>query len=162
MPFIIMERKQNTIKALLKKRFDVFYYFYSLLGRKIITLLALTFMMAMLDSLGITMFVPLLKVADGTRNMVGGTHEKFMAIMQRAFDYLHLDLSLLNMLFLIVLIFVLKAVFVYGAKRYQVITMQEIVRNIRTKLSRGLRDLSYKEFVQTDVGQLQNTLTGES
>src|SRR5699024_1454493 len=102
------------------------------------------------------------KVADGTRNMVGGTHEKFMAIMQRAFDYLHLDLSLLNMLFLIVLIFVLKAVFVYGAKRYQVITMQEIVRNIRTKLSRGLRDLSYKEFVQTDVGQLQNTLTGES
>src|SRR5690625_6249894 len=66
------------------------------------------------------------------------------------------------MLLLITLIFLAKALFVYYTLKYQVNALQHIAKSIRIKLSLGLKDLNYKEFVSADVGRIQNSLTGEA
>ncbi|WP_140937947.1 ABC transporter ATP-binding protein [Sphingobacterium lumbrici] len=156
-----MKEKWKNTKSFFADKFKTLYYFYKYLGNKIFILLFFNFLMVLMDGLGLTMFVPLLQIADGANNATGG-NEKLINGVQQAFDFIGAELNVLNMLILIVTIFVLKALFVYFTLKYQAIALQSIAKAIRANLSYGVRDLSYKEFVHTDVGRLQNSLTGES
>lgn len=77
-------------------------------------------------------------------------------------SFLGLPLNLVVVLVLIALLFILKASFVYFTLSYQNIVLQTFIRKIRIDNSIGLSEMNYKEFVSSDVGRLQNTLTGEA
>lgn len=117
--------------------------------------------MVLLDSVGLTMFVPLLQVADGNESF-GAENGKLIEVVESFFGIFHLSVTVINMLILIALIFSLKALFVYYVQKYTVVTMQVMSQKIRTNLTYGLKNLSYREFVMADIGRLQNSLTGEA
>lgn len=118
--------------------------------------------MVLLDGIGITLFVPLLQITDGNAHKLEGGNKKLYEGVEMVFDFLHLEINVINMLLLITIIFLAKALFVFYTLKYQVNALQFINRNIRTNLSLGLKDLSYKEFVNTDIGRIHNSMTGEA
>lgn len=108
------------------------------------------------------MFVPLLQITDGNKHELEGGNKRLYDGLESVFNFFHLEINVVNMLLLIVVIFLAKAFFVYFTMKYQVNALQHIAKTIRIKLSLGLRDLSYKEFVTSDIGRIQNSLTGEA
>ena len=151
----------NKLKLFIAKKFDTLYYFYKYIGNNIFLLLLFNFLYVLMDGLGLTMFIPLLQIADGNTNM-DGANGKLIEYTQLMFDFLHLSMNVVSMLLLIILLFVLKAVFTYFTMAYQVINLEAFVKKIRIANTVGLSSLQYSEFVSTDIGRLQNTLTGEA
>lgn len=151
------------MKSFLKGKFNTLYFFYQYLGFRMFILLGFSFLMVLLDSIGLTMFIPLLQIADGKE--ISGTSDntsKIIGIVKSFFTFFHLNTNIVTMLLSIVLLFILKGFFYYYATKYLGINQQIFSRKIRTLLSVGVRDLMYKEFVRTDIGKMQNSLTGES
>ncbi len=147
------------IKQFLKKRFSTLYFFYVYLGYRLFLIVLFSTLMVLMDSLGIAMFIPLLQLADGATSAVDGG--KITSFVRSFFGSLHIDITLYNMLAFIVLIFVSKGFFVFLGTKYLSISQQWFSKQLRTKLANGLRDLSYKEFIQMDIGRLQNSLISE-
>lgn len=157
-----MNQLINRLKDTLAARFSTLFYFYRFLRLRMFLLLLFNFIMVLLDGIGITMFVPLLQITDGNSHELDGGNKKLYVAVENIFNFLHLDINVVNMLLLIGVIFIAKAFFVYYTLKYQVNALQFIAKSIRVKLSLGLKDLSYKEFVSADIGRIQNSLTGEA
>lgn len=155
-----MENTSFEIKAYLAKQFNTLYYFYRYIGYKIFILLVFSFLSVLADGLGITMFIPLLQIADGKSSVA--VDNQLYNVLNAFVSFLGLPLNLVVVLVLIALLFILKASFVYFTLSYQNIVLQTFIRKIRIDNSIGLSELNYKEFVSSDVGRLQNTLTGEA
>src|SRR5690606_41469824 len=77
------------------------------------------------------------------------------------FNTLQLDFTVVQVMLIIVGLFILKGIFFFYTTKYVGVTKIIFSKVLRQRLGLGLRDLSYKEFVSTDVGRLQNSLTGE-
>lgn len=155
-----MNNTSFEIKAYLAKQFNTLYYFYRYIGYKIFILLVFNFLSVLADGLGITMFIPLLQIADGKSSVA--VDNQLYSVLNAFVSFLGLPLNLVVVLVLIALLFILKASFVYFTLSYQNIVLQTFIRKIRIDNSIGLSELNYKEFVSSDVGRLQNTLTGEA
>lgn len=148
------------MKQFLRKRFSTLYFFYQYLGYRIVLLLVFSFLLVLMDSLGLTMFIPLLQVADqGTAEFMSG--DSSAQFVHDFFSTLHVDVTVVNVLLMIVALFILKGIFFFYTTKYVSVTKIIFSKVLRQRLGLGLRDLSYKEFVSTDVGRLQNSLTGE-
>lgn len=152
-------KKSSRIKSFLAGKLNTLYFFYTYLGNKIFILLVVNFLMVVLDSIGLTLFVPLLHVGEGQGY---DPDEKLMVWVYKIFNFFGAELTVFNMLILIAAIFIIKAVFVYYAVIYNKITIRQMSRDIRIELSEGVKNLSFKEFSVTDVGRLQNSLLGET
>src|SRR5690606_9206971 len=124
-------------------------------------LLFFNFLMVLMDGLGLTMFIPLLQIADGNAN-VDGANAKLIELTTHAFQLIGVPMNVVTMLVFIVILFAAKGIFSYKTLAYQVITLNAFIRKIRAKNSLGLSELNFKDFVSSDVGRLQNTLTGEA
>src|SRR5690606_41157324 len=118
--------------------------------------------MVFMDSVGLTLFIPLLQIADGNMNTVSSDiNDNISLLINTFFGYLGLDVNIPNMLFLIVLLFTLKGIFFYFSSLYNAYAQQQVALKMRTSLADGIKKLSYKEYVMTDVGRLQNTVLAE-
>lgn len=113
-----------------------------------------------MDTFGLTMFVPLLQIADSADNV--GEQSDLVKYVQRFFEFLHIELTVNNILLFIILLFTFKGIFFFYALKYKGILMQIFSKQIRSNLAFGIRDLEYSEFIKMDVGRMQSTLTGES
>lgn len=129
---------------------------------KLFVLLSFNFLMAFLDSVGLLMFIPLLNVADGDQQQYSGTNGRAMNWVIDFFHALDIPLTVYAMLIVIAIIFILKGVAKYYSQYFQALTLENFSRKIRKDLINGLTDLSYKEFVSTDVGKIQNSMTVEA
>ncbi|MDR1682819.1 MAG: ABC transporter ATP-binding protein/permease [Candidatus Symbiothrix sp.] len=153
----------NNIKQFLKEKFETLYFFYQYLGYRMVILLAFGFLMVLMDSIGLAMFVPLLQVAEtGASEQVSESNGKIGYYVQEVFQFLHLPVNIYSMLMLIILLFVLKGVFYYYSGKYTGINQNLFSKGIRSRLADGVRDMAYKDFVSTDIGRLQNSMMGES
>lgn len=150
------------MKTFLKEKFKTLHFFYQYLGYRIFVLLGFSILMVLMDTIGLTMFVPLLQVAEGSANTSGSDEAGMILYVQSFFNTLGMELNVPNMLFFIVLLFVLKGLFFYFVLKYKGILLQSFSKKIRERLTLGIRDMDYKEFVGTDIGKMQNSLTGES
>lgn len=151
----------NKIKIFIVKKFDTLYYFYKYIGNKIFILLVFNFLYVLMDGFGLTMFIPLLQIADGNTN-TEGANGRLIKYTSTLFDFLHLPMNIITMLLLIMLLFGLKALFTYFTMAYQAVNLETFVKKIRIQNTLGLSTLNFSEFVATDIGRLQNTLTGEA
>lgn len=151
------------MKTFLKEKFKTLHFFYQYLGYRIFVLLCFSILMVLMDTIGLTMFVPLLQVAEGSSNTSGADEAEGMILYVKSFfNTLGMELNVSNMLFFIVVLFVLKGLFFYFVLKYKGILLQSFSKEIRARLTLGIRDMDYKEFVGTDIGKMQNSLTGES
>ena len=151
------------MKVYLKKKFSTLYFFYQYFGYKLLFILLFSLLMVLMDSFGMTLFIPLLQVSAASpgTSLAGDAGGRIMTAVQQLFSFLAWPVSLPSMLLLIVLLFALKAVFGYYASKYNAIAQHTVSLKMRSRLAEGIRDLSYQEFVQTDIGRLQNTIIAE-
>ena len=148
------------LKPLIKKSFANFYWFFTYLRYKIFVGIILSILVGLLDGFGLTMFLPLLQMVstDASASAEGMGSFGFVIEFIEAIGF---DLSLGVVLLFMLIFFVLKGMAKYASLVYRVMLQQELIKNIRLKVLHTLNNVNFKYFVTSDVGRIQNTMTGE-
>ena len=147
-------------KTYFSRNFESFAFFYSHLKFKVVIVVLLSIAVGLLDGLGLTMFLPLLQlVSDNQEVSAEGLGN--LGFIVNFFSSLGINLTIVTVLIIMTIFFVLKGFAVFFQSYYQVLVQQFFTRKIRVENIEGLNNLSYQYFMQADIGQIQNTLTGE-
>jgi subfamily B ATP-binding cassette protein MsbA len=148
------------LKTFLKKYFHYFLYFYSHFKSKIFIALGLSIVVGVLDGLGLTMFLPLLKMMDGstTSSTEGMGNLQFLTDGIQA---LGVELNMVSVLIVILLFFIAKGIVKFFESYYKVILLQNFVKKLRFESVDGISEYAYGSFITADSGRIQNTLSGE-
>jgi subfamily B ATP-binding cassette protein MsbA len=150
----------NWIKSIIKKYLSTFVFFYQFLKYRIAIMLFTSFMLALVDGIGLTMFLPLLQSTAGE----GLTAKEDMGQMRVVIDVIenagiHLDLN--NVLLLMAFVFGLKGLIRYLEGYYRVKAKMVFMKTIRHRMVDGLARMRFSHFVNSDAGQIQNTMSVE-
>lgn len=149
-----------ALKSLIKKYFSSFAYFYKYLRHRIFLMLLLSILIGLLDGLGLTMFLPLLQMADGSTS-AGGAGLGNLDFVVNGINALGIELNIKAALLFLFVFFVLKGIVVYIASVYKVKINQFFASTLRINLTTLFTKYSFKAFVTADVGRIQNSFTGE-
>lgn len=122
--------------------------------------MGLSISVGVLDGLGIAMFLPLLQMTDPGASVDPEGLGKLSFLLE-GIEAAGLSLSLFNVLLAMIIFFTLKGIAQYVNNYYDVILRQLFVRSIRLDLSNSLSRMSFKAFVMSDAGRIQNTMSGE-
>ncbi len=112
-----------------------------------------------LDGFGLAMFLPLLQMVDG--KMKRGDEGGNIGFIVEWLNRFGIELTLLKVLLIIVLFFAAKGLVQYTQAVYSATLLQSFIKRIRIRNINNLTGLDYKYFITSDVGRIQNTLTGE-
>lgn len=148
------------IKKIVKKYFESLAYFYSHLRYRVFIVFAMSFFVAVLDGLGLTMFLPLLQMVNDSSSVDPEGLGK-LSFLVEFLNYLGIKLSVLVILLFMGFFFLAKGLVQYFTGIYRVLVQQRFVSGLRIKCIKGLNNLSFKFFVMSDAGRIQNALTGE-
>ncbi len=148
------------LRKLVNRYFQHFGYFYKHLGYRIFVALTLSILVGVLDGFGLAMFFPLLEMI-GNEGVPRGEGMGGMAFILDGFRLLGVPLNIYTILTTIALFFALKGVFKFVEQFYNVITQQYFIKKLRYDSLEQLTNLKYEQFVVSDVGRIQNSLTGE-
>lgn len=150
----------NLLKGLIKKYFSSFAYFYRYLRHRLVVVLLLGLAVGTLDAFGLTMFLPLLQLADGTGEATGEGLGQ-LSFLVDGLGAVGVKLTLLVALVMMAIFFVLKGMATYFSEAYKVKTAQFLLVSVRKKLVDLFTRYPFKEFVSSDVGRIQNAFTTE-
>lgn len=148
------------LKNLIKNTFFNLYWFYTYLRQKIFVGIMLTTLVGLFDGFGLTMFLPLLQMVSTDE----GTSEERMGSFRILIEFIKsvgFDLSLWVVLLFMVLFFFLKGIAKYISLVYRVKLQQELIKSLRLKMLHALNKVNFKFFINSDVGRIQNSMTGE-
>ena len=148
------------MKSKIIGRFQYFKFFRGYLKERVFKIIALNMLVGILDGLGLSMFLPLLHLANGT----GRIKREEAGRIGWLIDWLEnkgLTIDLKGVLFFIAVFFILKGIAYYFKGAYQVITHQYFIKKIRLRGIKAFSELSYAHFTLADTGRIQNTLTTE-
>lgn len=123
-------------------------------------MLFLSVIIALLDGLGLTMFLPLLQMADGNSTAAGEGLGNLDFII-RAISALGIKLNIRTALMMLFVFFLLKGVIVYTASTFKVKISQYFASTLRINLTNLFTRYSFKAFISSDIGRIQNSFTGE-
>lgn len=144
------------------KHLGSFYFFYSHLGYRMFVLLITSIFIGLMDGLGLAMFLPLLEMVDGDLSNTSGESMGSLSFIIEMLAYINIDLTLISVLSVIFFFFCLKGVFTYLRAYLNIAYLQFFISKIRIEHINGLANYRYDDFVQVDVGRIQNTLSGEA
>lgn len=147
------------MKKILKNKFENLAYFYHYLGYKIVIAMAISILVGMLDAFGLSMFLPLLQMVSDSN-----VDAEKMGSLRFIVDFINslgISLTLATALLFMIIFFILKGVVKYLGEMYNVILVQFFIKQIRLNTLNGLNNISFKYFVTSDAGRIQNTMTGE-
>lgn len=150
----------QKLKDLVKKYFKDFTFFYRYLRSKIFIAFILSIAVSFLDGLGLTMFIPLLQVVEDG-GLANPEEMGQLGIFVKAIQALGIPMTLVGVLVMMIVFFALKGIATYMRSIYLVILLQSFNRKIRLNLLTLLNRLDFKRFIMSDVGRIQNTMTGE-
>ena len=145
---------------MLKRNFKYFLFFFKYLKFRFFVLFCLSILTGILDSVGITLILPLLENTD--KVTVGSKVPS--STLQWLYDFMHslgFAMNVPNILYFLLLITVVKAVIVFVHSYFSVIFLQYFTRTLRTQSIDALKEFSFKHFLKHDAGALQNVLSGE-
>lgn len=151
----------NLLKKFIKKYFSSLAFFYSFLRNRILIAFLLSIAVSFLDGLGLSMFFPLLQVVGGENIQVDSAEMGNLSYLIQGIESLGISLNLISVLAVMVIFFLFKGLASYINSIYLVILRQSFVRKLRLNLLKGLNQISFKKFILTDVGRIQNTVTAE-
>jgi subfamily B ATP-binding cassette protein MsbA len=111
-----------------------------------------------LDGIGLTMFLPLIQLADNKSKALSSGNFSFVVDFINKFGF---ELNILTVLSFLLFFFVLKGIALFLSNYYKIVVRQLFISSLRLKLLFLLENLSYKSFVLSNVGKIQNSLTNE-
>ncbi|MBZ9631497.1 ABC transporter ATP-binding protein/permease [Salegentibacter sp. LM13S] len=135
-------------------------YFYSYLRYRVFIIIAFSIFIGVLDGFGLTMFLPLLQMVSDSATVDSSSLGKLRFLID-FFSSVGIPLSLMSILSIMLLFFFGKGIIQYFAGIYNVNVREWFIKKLRVQNIKGLNNLAYKYFVMSDVGRIQNTLTGE-
>ena len=119
-------------------------------------------LVAVLDGIGLTLFIPLLQVTDQSGNTAAASDEMGkMSIVIDAIQGLGIDLTISSVLLLMLFFFCLKGMAKFASGYYTVILKQRFTNSVRLRNMELLAGYDYQSFVGADSGMIQNTFSGE-
>ena len=148
------------IKNIVRKYFRSFTYFYQYLRNRIFVAISLSIMVSILDGFGLAMFLPLLQVVDNSK-AVDASGMGNLGFLVEGIQSSGIELTIGIVLLFMFLFFLMKGVVSYFSKVYIIILQQAFIKKIRLKLLHSLNRMSFKSFVTSDAGRIQNTMSGE-
>lgn len=143
----------------LARYFKSFTYFYTRLGYRIFIAMFLNICVGVLDGFGLAMFLPLLQMVGDNSVDKGGLGN--LNFLWDGMESLGWSPTLSGVLMMMTFFFILKGLAQYIKGIYGVFLKQFFIKTMRINLSNALAKMSYKSFVVTDAGRIQNTITGE-
>lgn len=150
--------KKEYLKIIINKNFKNFAYFYRRLGYRLFVRIALSICVGVLDGLGLAMFLPLLQLTQESSNPESLGNLSFLVT---GIESLGLGINLFTILMIMSLFFILKGIAQYINNMYDVNLRQYFIKTLRIDLSNSLSRMSYKAFVMSDAGKIQNIMSGE-
>jgi ABC-type multidrug transport system fused ATPase/permease subunit len=150
----------NSFKDLVKKYFTSFVFFYRYLRYRVLIAVFFNIVVGVLDGFGLAMFLPLLQMAGGEGSMNAESMGNLSFIVD-AMNGLGVSLTLVSVLMVMILFFSLKGVFTYFTDVYKLIIQQLFIKTIRVNLLNDFNQISFEKYVISDVGRIQNTMSGE-
>ncbi len=150
----------SMLRKLMNRYFQHFVYFVKHLGYRIFIALTLSIVVGLLDGFGLAMFFPLLEMI-GNEGAPKGEGMGGLAFILDGFQLLRVPLNIYTILTTIAFFFILKGVFKFVEQFYNVVTQQYFIKKLRYDSLEQLTNLKYEQFVSSDVGRIQNSLTGE-
>ena len=151
----------NFSKKIFTKYFRHFAFFYSYLGYRSFVLIFFSILVGLLDGFGLAMFIPVFQLAADGGEM---NSSESMGELQFLIEWIQtfgITINLPTVIFIMVILFVLKAGLKYLDGLYKVKLQNQFVRNLRNQLVEGLSTLDYKNFLNLDSGKIQNVLGAE-
>lgn len=143
----------------MKSIFSSVRFFYTYLANSIFVVFFFSFCVAILDGLGLSMFLPLLNmVSDKGSKKVDSP---FFQMLETLYGYINVDINLNVVLITMVIFFVLKGAFFFVYSFYNVKLLELFSSKLRIQTLDAINSISYEEFSITSVGRIQNGLTGE-
>jgi ABC-type transport system involved in cytochrome bd biosynthesis fused ATPase/permease subunit len=133
--------------------FDISLFFYRREGRRFGLLVAFGILLALFDTLGILLFLPLLS----SLNEAASSQD----FISQGLIFLGLKPNPQTVLPLMVLIFSAKAIMRNFIERKRVRYQQQLMREMRVEAVQSVAQMPYQTFVKQDVGALQNILGSE-
>ncbi len=150
----------NSLKNIIKQRFGSFVFFYRYLEYKIFIAIILSISISVLDAFGLSMFLPLLQVVDNNQ-IIDAEGMGNLRFLIHGIEALGIKLTIGFVLFFMVLFFVFKGIAYYFNLVYGVVLQQSFIKEIRLKLVDSLSEMSFKGFIASDAGRIQNIMSGE-
>lgn len=120
----------------------------------------MSILIGFLDGLGLTMFLPLLQMADSSSS-VSGQGLGNLGFLVEGLKNLGIDLNIKSALLMLFVFFSLKGIIVYFTAMYKVRINQYFISTLRINLTNLFTKYSFKAFVTSDIGRIQNSFTGE-
>ena len=117
-------------------------------------------MIGLLDGLGLTMFLPLLQMVNKSAQVDPESLGNLRFVLD-FFQNMGIPMSLVPVLVIMATFFFIKGIITYIGSIYNVHVRENFMRALRIRNIKGLNNLDYKYFVMSDVGRIQNTLSGE-
>jgi ABC-type multidrug transport system fused ATPase/permease subunit len=139
-----------------------FQFFYGIVGNWLYLNIGLSLLVSFLDGVGLTMFIPMLQIINGGKPASdGGKSLGALHYIVDIFSALNIAITIYSVLLLMVVVFLIKAVFTYLNQLAQIELRQRFVIRVRYDLTDNLKNISYSSFLKLDAGRIQNTLSGE-
>jgi len=148
------------LKIFIKRYFKSFVYFYQRLKHRVFVRIGLNISVGVLDGFGLAMFLPLLEIANNAEE-VSTDGLGNLGFLIEGMESIGMSFSLPNVLLIISSFFIFKGLAVYISSIYEVNLKQYFVKNIRTRLTLLMSEMSYTSFVLSDSGRIQNALSAE-
>lgn len=115
----------------------------------------------MLDGFGIAMFLPLLELVANADGQVSGEQMGNLSFLVEGLQAIGISLNLTVVLLSMLFFFTLKGAFKFFEQYKTVVYRQFFIRNLREGNISALAKYNYFNFVNADVGRIQNTMSGE-
>ena len=138
-----------------------FSYFRNIAGWHMYGYILVNLLVGLLDGLGLAMFIPLLGIASGINTNTGDENSDVINFIVNLFDFVGVNVNLVNALLFMVIVFSIKGVFYYLRSVYFIKIRVKSVSLLRLNLIENLNELSYSGFTKLEAGRIQNTMVGE-
>jgi ABC-type multidrug transport system fused ATPase/permease subunit len=129
------------------------------LGWHIPFILLLSVFVAVLDGIGLTLFIPLFQLAE--TGEADASDLGRLGFLVDFFKTAQFSLSLENVLLLMLSLFAVKAIVIFLDIYYFSLLQYKFMRQFRIRMVEGLCNVSYSGFTGVDIGRVQNVITSE-
>ncbi len=156
----VPKRRRKIHIPLISTLIEYGIIFYRFVGIHLFILSALTLLTTLVESVGITLFLPLFTA--GFDAQATGESNRAAEIVQSVFGLFGITPTVGATIIFVLVLFLAKAAFRIGTDFYRIRLIADLSRRLRRRLLELFSQVSYAYYVRSNTGYLTNVLTIET
>ena len=137
-------------------------FFLKYVGKRFYLLIIISLLVGMFDSLGITIFFPLLELLNDKGGAEVDDKSQIYSYVAKVFEYFNLPLTIQVFAIVAISLFLFKAIAKFGEQALRFLLMTRFVQRIRIRLVRLFGNLDYAHYSSLETGKITNVATSET